>query len=214
MKKKLLVLIFSICSLLNTIEPHFMTDPAISPDGETVCFSYMSDLWIVPFKGGEAKRITTTKGDDWNPVFSPDGKKIAFNTERDGWGAIYIIPAEGGIAEPINKEDLELLDWFPDGKSLLEKADEPGIRNKLFRVNLDGSFQEITAFGGKNASVSKDGKKIIFDRGGMVYREAYKGSFNGDIWEYNIKSATYSRLAKTELTEQYPVYSSISGNIY
>ncbi|MCD4796213.1 MAG: DNA primase [Candidatus Cloacimonetes bacterium] len=201
-------------SLLNAIEPHFMTDPAISPNGKIVCFSYMSDIWVVSFDGGEAKRLTTTRGNDWDPVFSPNGEQIAFNTERDGWWTIYTIPSGGGKAEPVNKEDMELLDWFPDGKSMLAKADEPGFRNKFFKVDMNGTFREITAFGGNNASVSQNGKKIIFDRRGLFYREAYKGSFNGDLWEYDLKSDSFSRLTKTDLTEQYPVYSNLSNAVY
>jgi len=97
---------------------------------------------------------------------------------------------------------------------LLVKRDEIGRRNKFYRILLDGSFNEITSFGGNNGCVSKDGKTILFDRGGMVYREAYRGSFNGDIWEYNLKADSYIRLTKTELTEQYPVYSHIPDKIY
>ena len=213
--KKVLVFIITIFAVnLYSLVPQFMTEPAISPDGEMICFAYMSDLWTVAFEGGEARRITTTKGEDRHPVFSPDGKQIAFNSNRDGWTAIYLIPSEGGKAELLNTEELELIDWFPDGKSLLAKRDEIGRRNKFFRVLLDGSFTEITSFGGNHGCVSRDGKTILFDRGGMIYREAYRGSFNGDLWEYDLKTDNYTRLTKTELTEQYPVYSNDPDKIY
>ncbi len=215
MLKKILFLIIVLgITCLGAITPHFMKDPSISPDGKTVCFSYYSDLWIVPFTGGEAKRITVSEGNDWNPVFSSDGKEIAFNTNRDGWTCIYIIPAGGGIARPVSKEDFQVIDWFPDGKNLLVKGSEPGFRNKFLKLNLNGSFSELTPFGGNNASISSNGKKIIFDRRGMVYREAYSGSFNGDIWEYDITLDEFTRLTQTDLTEQYPVYSKINDNIY
>ncbi len=77
MKRNLFILIALLFTLfLNAIEPHFLEDPAISPDGETVCFSYLSDLWLVPFEGGEAKRITVSKANEWGPIFTPDGKYI------------------------------------------------------------------------------------------------------------------------------------------
>ena len=213
--KRILVFIITILTVnLFSLVPQFMTEPAISPAGEDVCFAYMSDLWTVAFEGGEARRITTTKGEDRHPVYSPDGKQIAFNSNRDGWTAIYLIPAAGGKSELLNKEELKLLGWFPDGKSLLAKRDEVGRRNKFFRLYLDGNFTEITSFGGNNASVSKDGKTILFDRGGMVYREAYRGSFNGDLWEYVIKVDNYTRLTRTDLTEQYPVYANVPDKIY
>jgi C-terminal processing protease CtpA/Prc/Tol biopolymer transport system component len=213
--KRILVFVITILAVnLFSLVPQFMTEPAISPDGEKVCFAYMSDLWTVSYMGGEARRITTTKGEDWHPAYSPDGKQIAFNSNRDGWTAIYLIPAAGGKAELLNKEELRLLGWFPDGKSLLAKRDEVGKRNKFFRVLLDGNYTEISSFGGNNACISQDGKTILFDRGGMVYREAYRGSFNGDLWEYNLKADNYTRLTQTELTEQYPVYSKVLDKIY
>ena len=191
-----------------------MSDPAISPDGKSVCFSYLSDLWIVPFDGVEAKRLTSTIGNDFNPVFSPDGKFITFNSDRDGWNCIYQIPAAGGTAKSISKEGLKIIDYFPDGKNILAVGDEPGIRYKFFRVNTDGSFYEITAFGGNYGAVSADGKKIIFNHWGKPTREAYKGSGNGEIYEYNLEKKEFTRLTKTEYTERYPVYSNVDNSIF
>ncbi len=197
------------------IEPHFMKDPAISPDGKVVCFSYMSDLWIVQFEGGEAKRITVSKGDDLNPVFSPDGKKIAFNSNRDGQTNIYIIPSEGGEAKCISKEGLRVCDWYKNGKKLLATGYEVGMGTNIFSVPLDGKRStEITEIGDFYSKLSPDNKKIIFNRRGMPYREAYHGSINGELWEYDIKDKKYTRLTHTDYTERYPVYSYINDRIY
>ena len=93
MKRNLFILIALLFTLfLNAIEPHFLEDPAISPDGETVCFSYLSDLWLVPFEGGEAKRITVSKANEWGPIFTPDGKYILFNSDRNGFTQILKCP--------------------------------------------------------------------------------------------------------------------------
>lgn len=191
-----------------------MKDPAVSPVGNSICFSYLSDLWIVPFAGGEAKRLTSSEGNDFNPVFTPDGENIFFNSDREGWICIYQIPTEGGNAESISKEGLNIIDFFPDGKSMLAVGDEPGFRNKFFRLNLDGSFFKITSFGGNYGAVSPDGKKIIFNHWGKPTREAYKGSGNGEIYEYDLKTKKFSRLTETDLTERYPVYSNIDNSIF
>ena len=77
MKKIFFIVVAIVISHLSySIEPHFMEDPAISPDGTQVCFSYMNDLWIVPFEGGEAKRITVSDAYESDPVYSADGKNI------------------------------------------------------------------------------------------------------------------------------------------
>lgn len=214
MKFIILMISVLVTTFLNSFEPHFMEDPAISPDGNSVCFSYLSDLWIVPFKGGEAKRLTSSEGIDFNPVFSPDGKFIVFNSNRDGWNCIYQIPAAGGIAESISGEGLKIIDFFPDGKSILTVGNEPDYRYKFFRLELDGSFYEITSFGGNYGAVSPDGKKLIFNHWGKPTREAYKGSGNGEIYEYDLENKDFGRLTKTEYTERYPVYSSLENSIY
>ena len=214
MKFILIIFCVLLITFLHSFEPHFMSDPAISPDGKSVCFSYLSDLWIVPFDRVEAKRLTSTIGNDFNPVFSPDGKFITFNSDRDGWNCIYQIPAAGGTAKSISKEGLKIIDYFPDGKNILAVGDEPGIRYKFFRVNTDGSFYEITAFGGNYGAVSADGKKIIFNHWGKPTREAYKGSGNGEIYEYNLEKKEFTRLTKTEYTERYPVYSNVDNSIF
>ncbi|MCK4339161.1 MAG: PD40 domain-containing protein, partial [Candidatus Cloacimonetes bacterium] len=185
--------IFSLCIFyllfysipVFSIEPHFMKDPAISSDGNTVCFYYMSDLWIVQFEGGEAKRITVSKGDDFNPVFSPDGKWIAFNSNREGQTNIYVIPSDGGVATCISKEGLRACDWYKNGKKLLATGYEVGMGTNIFSVHLNGKRPaEITEIGDFYSKLSPDNKKIIFNRRGMPYREAYHGSINGELWEY------------------------------
>ncbi len=213
MKKIGLLLLLSV-SMLFAIEPYFMSDPAISPDGKTVCFVYNADLWVVPFDGGEAKRLTVSDGTEWSPMFSPNGKTIAFNTNRDGWTALYQIPAEGGIATAITKDDFSIVDWFPNSKNILATSSEPGFSNKFFKVSIGGNYEEITKFGGYYASISPNTKKIIFAHRGKPYREAYKGSTNGELWEYDISEKSYNRLTKTEFTERYPVYSHQNNCVY
>jgi len=214
MRINLLIYLLLISSLLVSIDPHFAQDPAVSPRAEKICFSYMSDLWIVPSEGGFAERITVSSGTDRNPHYSPDGEKIAFNTNRDGWNCIYLMSASGGKAEPISRDEFELLDWFPDSKHLLVARGEPGLSNKFFKLNLRGEFEELTSFGGSNARLNPKGNKILFGRGGLIYREAYKGSFNGELWIYDLNDETFQRLTHTDLTEQYPLFSNQKDKIY
>ena len=205
MKKIIIVLSLLFITMLISIEPHFMSYPAISPDGEQVCFVYKNDLWLVPFTGGDAKRITSTEAEEWHPKFSPDGKRIAFNSNRDGWTGIYLYTLKNGEIEVVNKEGLNILDWFPDSKSLLVRGYETGKGSIFYEVELDGSYKGLTSFAGRNAKLSNDGNKIIFDRRGEIYRESYTGSYNGDLWVYDIQENKFTRLTETELTEKYPV---------
>ncbi len=214
MKKIIIILSLLFVTLLIALEPHFMSWPDISADGEKVCFVYKNDLWLVPFAGGDAQRITSTEAEEWHPKFSPDGKTIAFNSNRDGWTGIYLYSLERGEIELVNKEDLNILDWFPNGRSILARGRKTGRGDIFYEVKLDGSYKELTSFAGRNANLSEDGNKIIFDRRGNIYRESYTGSYNGDLWVYDIVENTFARLTETELSEKFPVYSSISNNVY
>ena len=76
-------------------KPHIFQRPALSQD--LVAFAYAGDLWTVPRAGGRATRLTIGVGIETAPVFSPDGKTIAFTGEYDGNTDVFTIPAAGGV---------------------------------------------------------------------------------------------------------------------
>lgn len=210
-KGVLLGLLLLVSMWLHGFEPHFAKDPDISPDGKEVCFIYKGDLWKVPFEGGVAIRLTDTKAPNYEPQYSPDGKNIAFVSSRDGYRAIYLIPANGGEITQVSAAGYGLLSWFPDGKSLLGSSYDTRLGMGFHRITLDGKRpQEITLVGGPFATVSNDGNSIVYSDRGHPYREAYRGSTNGELWKYDIKKGEYERLTDTEVTERYPVFSSIN----
>ncbi|HPM01252.1 MAG TPA: PDZ domain-containing protein, partial [Candidatus Cloacimonadota bacterium] len=212
--KKLLLLLMLILSIgmMFAFEPEFMIDPAISPDGSQICFSYMDDLWMVSYNGGIAKRLTSTSGKDSNPVFSPDGSMIAFNSDREGLNQIYIMPSKGGLARAISSERLTLHDWYHDNQHILASIYIPGEKSIFVKVNINDQKRPVAVsdFADSFAELSADDQKIIFNKGGDPYREAYKGSHNGDLFLYDIKSKKYTQLTQTETTERYPVFSRIN----
>ena len=81
--------------------PLWMRFCSISPDGQTIAFSYKGDLFTVPVTGGTAKQITTTPAYDYCPVWSPDGSKIAFASDREGGINVWIISKNGGVPTQI-----------------------------------------------------------------------------------------------------------------
>src|SRR5690349_4525523 len=70
--------------------------PDISPDGKLVAFSYLGDIWTVETIGGTARAVTSHSAHDVGPVFSPDGRMIAFNSNRHGSYDVYVVPVQGG----------------------------------------------------------------------------------------------------------------------
>src|SRR5947199_6691518 len=103
--------------------------PALSPDGRSLAFVYRGDIWSAPVKGGRATPLTSHIETDAYPLFSPDGKWIAFASKRNGNWDIFAIPAEGGNARQLTyASGAEIpFGWSPDGKTLLfsSKRDTP-----------------------------------------------------------------------------------------
>src|SRR6188472_2682838 len=70
----------------------FARTPDISPDGRLVAFSYLGDIWVVESIGGVARPVTLHEAHDVNPVFSPDGRQIAFASNRHGSYDVFVVP--------------------------------------------------------------------------------------------------------------------------
>jgi C-terminal processing protease CtpA/Prc/Tol biopolymer transport system component len=200
---------------LYAFEPHFITDPAVSPDGSQVCFVYAGDLWLVSYDGGVAKRLTSTQASEYGPTWSPDGRTLAFSANREGQTWVYTMPAQGGAAEVVFKDGLSVCDWYEDSASLLCTKGSLKWGTSLYKLPLNKQRPTLVAEIADYFSVlSPDNTKIMFNRYGEAYREAYTGSKNGDLWEYDITFGKYTRLTETNYTERYPRYSYKSDDIY
>ena len=104
MKNKLLLCLsiaFTANSLLAAEDnPLWMRYPSISPDGTQIAFCYKGDIYKVSSSGGQAVRLTTHSAYDYMPVWSPDGKNIAFASDRNGMGMnLYMMSSDGGEAK-------------------------------------------------------------------------------------------------------------------
>ena len=99
--------------------PFLLQKPALSQT--RIVFVFAGDLWSVPREGGEAERLTSSAGSETNPVFSPDGSRIAFTGEYDGNVDVFIIPAAGGVPRRLTWHPAAdaALGWTPDGKRVL-----------------------------------------------------------------------------------------------
>ena len=76
--------------------PLWMRFPAISPDGQTIAFSYKGDIFAVSASGGQARQLTTNAAYDAYPIWSPDGSQIVFASDREGSMDVYIMSCKGG----------------------------------------------------------------------------------------------------------------------
>ncbi len=177
--------------------------PAISPDGQTLSFSWRGDLWRVPAAGGTAQRLTAHPANDTTSVWSPDGTRIAFNSERSGYCNVHLMDADGGNVRQVTAEDqfLWLHDWSPAGgadrltvagyvEGDVHRAPRP------YTVSIDGGpIQRIHDAFGRQSAVSPDGRHIVFVRGGSGWdRPFIVNADNRDLWLYDTEAGTFTQL--------------------
>ena len=154
-------------SAAEPIAVQMASDFALSPTGETLVFRWANELWSVGIEGGTAKRLTNHPAVDSEPKFSPDGKQLAFISNRNGSNQIYVMPAEGGIPEQktFHSEGYSLGDWFPDGNSILATGSRDHYwraQSRLMQIDLTKrSAEKILLDDTALApSLSRDGKKF------------------------------------------------------
>ena len=100
MKKTFLTLLASVvlATLAQASTPLWLRDVQITPDGQKIAFTYKGDIYTVPAKGGSATQLTTQPSYESDPVWSPDGKRIAFASDRFGGADLFVMPSDGGEA--------------------------------------------------------------------------------------------------------------------
>ena len=176
--------------------------PSINLNGSLITFSYQGDIWTVPVTGGRPARLTIHEAYESNPIFSPDGKSIAFSGSRYGNNDIYTIPVDGGTSKRLTYHSApdNIASWTNDGSIIFTTNRE--FRQierdpEMYSIPFNGGTeQRITDILGFEPVTSPNGRFIAFARGGSnpVAREDYKGSSDREIWIMDSKTKSYNKL--------------------
>jgi tricorn protease len=199
----------------------FARTPDISPDGKLIAFSYLGDIWTVEAIGGVARPVTMHEAHDINPVFSPDGRWIAFSSNRYGSYDVFVVPAVGGKPRRLTFDSAPdmVTGWTPDGKNVVfsssRSTDFPPSMDSYTVPVEGGPERKLPLFEGKEAHFAPVGGAIAFVRGpGTWYRRGYRGSSNDDIWISTASGADQHRLTQFEGQDGSPMWSPDGKKLY
>ncbi len=187
----------------------FFRQPSISPDGSQLVFTYRGDLWLVPTAGGAARQLTSHPAWETAPVFSPDGKEIAFASDRHGNLDVFVMDAAGGEARRLtfNSADDLPSSFSTDGKRIYfssGRVDAPDAyltrlrANELYAVDTAGGRAELLlTTPADSARPSPDGRFLAYhDQRGLedAFRKHHTSSVARDLWLFEPKTGRHQQL--------------------
>ncbi|QGW27086.1 S41 family peptidase [Phnomibacter ginsenosidimutans] len=196
-------LLFASQVLAQNNSAHFMAYPSLTPDGQTILFSYEGDIWSVPAAGGTAVRLTAMPGYETNARVSPDGKWLAFTGRQFGNADVFVMPFTGGEIRQLtwhsSSDDVDSWSWDSQFIYFTSGRDS---RQSGYKVSLQGGtpvrvLSDYYFSYDHNLWEHPQSKDIYFtdswESTNQAYRKRYKGAFAPDIQSYNPQTKQFKK---------------------
>ena len=204
--------------------PLWLRYPALSPDGATIAFSYQGDLYRVPAAGGAAVPLTVGGAYASRPVWSHDGRWLAFASDRSGNFDVYVMPSQGGEARRLtwhSAADLPFAFTPDDREILFTSARGHGAKDRQFPGRLfpetwlvsreDGRTRLLTDTTLENACYDPTGTRILYqDLKGYEdpFRKHHLSAIARDLWSFQPATGAFQRLTTFKGEDRNPVFGS------
>jgi Tol biopolymer transport system component/C-terminal processing protease CtpA/Prc len=199
----------------------WMRYPAISPDGQSIVFTHKGDLWRVSTAGGAATQLTQHAAHDYQAVWSPDGQRLVFASDRHGNFDLYVMPAVGGEATRLtfHSADETPFSFTADGRAVLfgaARGDAASNRQyptgslpELYRIPVEGGRPlQVLTTPAEDARYSRDGRLLIYhDRKGgeNAWRKHHTSAIARDIWVMDVQAGTHRQVTTFAGEDRTPI---------
>jgi tricorn protease len=176
-----------------------------------IVFSYLGDIWTADENGQNVQRLTVNRARDVYGRFSPDGKWIAFSSERNGNLDVYLLPSGGGNAKQLTSHSADdtVLSWSSDSRSILFSSNRgEDFMPQLYLVSTEGGMPRKAGTDmGVQASYSPDGQRLAYNQKSQAYwRKFYRGSFQSDIMVMDVAAKKFTQLTDFDGLDSWPMW--------
>ncbi len=211
-------------------EPLWLRDVSISPNGQEIVFTYKGDIFKVATAGGMAVRLTSQPSFESCPVWSPDGRQLAFASDRNGNNDVFIMPAAGGTAPRLtfNSAAETPTAFTPDGKNVYFNAAIqdpassvafPSARlTEVYQVPVSGGrTTQVLATPAEDIAFSPDGRFFLYhDQKGVEnkWRKHHTSSITRDVWRFDVSTGKHTNLTSRGGEDRTPRLSPDGKTVY
>jgi tricorn protease len=218
------ILVVSSAAFTADEEVLYARYPALSPDNQTIAFTWQGDIWTIPTGGGEATRLTVHEAEDIRPHYSPDGRWLMFSSRRYNNYDVFIMPATGGSAKrlTVHSSDDFGSGWTPGSDSVIFTSHR-NSRRDIYAVSIEGGTPVGLAttpwehlYGGR---ISGDGTRLLFASGSGLsrwWRRDLRTAMVADLYvqDRTVTPFTSARLTNHNGHDLWPVLNWETNDVY